>query len=173
MKKMRKNQRISRQSIIKSVSNKFDLKLPIFLSTIKNSLPMVLKSKVRKKCRSVKSGKVSKEVIPYNRKTNYKKKKEDTKTSECVICCMEVSPTRNNTIQCGKSVHTMCSSCKLKITDDRCPMCRSHNIPYPMDTTEPLVIFGIGTRFGRELTYQDLMPVFSESYNIMKHPMYR
>ena len=134
---------------------------------------MVLKSKVRKKCRSVKSGKVSKEVIPYNRKTNYKKKSEDKKTSECVICCMEVSPTRNNTVQCGKNVHTMCSGCKLKITDDRCPMCRSHNIPFPMATYIPLPIFGIGTRFGKELTYQDLMPVFSVDYNKMKHPLYR
>ena len=123
---------------------------------------MVLKSKGQKKCRSVKSGKVSKELIPYNRKTNYKKKCEDKKTSECVICYMEVSPTRNNTIQCGKSVHTMCSGCKLKISDDRCPMCRSHNVPFPMDTTEPLVIFSKGTRFGTDLTFQESFDVFSE-----------
>ena len=130
--------------------------------TIKNSLPMVLKSKGQKKCRSVKSGKVSRDNIPYKRKTNYKKKCEDKKKSECVICYVEVPPTRNNTIQCGKSVHTMCSSCKLKISDDRCPMCRSHNVPFPMDTTEPLRTFSKGTRFGMDLTFQERFDVFSE-----------
>ena len=134
---------------------------------------MVLKSKVRKKCRSVKSGKVSKEIISYNRKDNYKKKVAVHKNpGECVICYNEVSPTTNNTIQCGNTIHTMCSGCKLKITDDRCPMCRSHNIPFPMDTYTPIPIFSKGTRFGSELTYQDLVPVFDDG-EWMKQRIYK
>lgn len=125
---------------------------------------MVLKDKGGKKSRSVKSGKNSKGTIKYNKKTNYKKKKT-CENGECVICYDEVKKANDNTIQCGKSTHILCMTCKWKIINDMngdCPMCRSHKVLQPKESTELLQIYSKGTRFGKELTYQELIDVFSD-----------
>ena len=89
---------------------------------------MVQKSKGRKKCRSVISGKRNKSEIKYKRKINYKKKEK--KKLECCVCMEEVCDVSDNTITCGKVNHTLCRECKLKCDD--CPICRSHNIKPPI-----------------------------------------
>jgi hypothetical protein len=123
---------------------------------------MVLKSKGGEKSRSVKSSRNKKSDIKYHRKNNYKKKKSIPVTEEeCVICYQNVDFTQDNTIHCGKKSHILCSSCKMKMKDSRCPMCRSHNIPIPKQSHELLPIFSKGTRFGMNLTFQDCIDVFS------------
>ena len=125
---------------------------------------MVLKGKGGKKCRSVKSGKNSKSSLKYNKKTNYKKNKIYEK-GECVICYEEVKKANDNTIQCGQSIHTLCMGCKWKLINDLngdCPMCRSHKVLQPKESCGLLQIYSKGTRFGKELTYQDFIDVFSE-----------
>ena len=92
---------------------------------------MVQKSKGGKKSRSVISGKRGKNVMKHRRKENYTKKEENK--MECCVCYEEVLDRSDNTIMCGKTKHTLCGDCKVKMkeTSGDCPMCRSHSIPLP------------------------------------------
>ena len=65
-----------------------------------------------------------------HRKTNFKKKKKE-KQIECSVCYEMIPDNSDNVISCGKKVHPLCGSCKVKIGTDSCPMCRSHKIPPP------------------------------------------
>ena len=106
---------------------------------------MVLKSKGKTKCRSVKAGKAIKAAMKHKPKTNYKKKKSDPQY-ECVICYNDVPSIKSNTIQCGTKIHTLCANCKLKMNRPECPMCRSHNIPIPIDAIEYIPIYSKKSR---------------------------
>lgn len=65
-----------------------------------------------------------------NKKTNYKKKNHTF--DECCICYNRVEKSSDNTILCGKTPHTICGDCKIKMKDEQCPMCRSHPIKMPI-----------------------------------------
>ena len=120
---------------------------------------MVQKSKGGKKSRSVKKGKVLKDNIQYNRKFNYKKKK-DIKKEECCICYEKVIPVKDNMISCGKNTnHILCSQCKIKIGNNDCPMCRSHKLPIPINQTMELKVVSKKTRFSLKWSYQDELDV--------------
>ena len=118
-------------------------------------------SKSSKQSGSVKSGKVRKSSMKHHRKVNHKDKPE-VGTGECVICYNEVDKTTSNSIVCGKKTHILCFKCKTKIISSPCPLCRSHSIPAPVDTTELLVIYSKRTRFGKTRTYQDSIIVLTE-----------
>ena len=92
---------------------------------------MVQKSRGGKKSRSVVSGRKRKIEMKYRKKYNYKKKKE--KTIECCVCYEEVPDKSDNALMCGKTKHTLCGACKMKMLENgsECPMCRSHPISEP------------------------------------------
>ena len=93
---------------------------------------MVLKNK-RERDRVKTSGLANKRIkqeYKGHRKTNYKKKKNDH--VECSICYEKVNVCKDNTITCGKSNHTICGDCKIRMKDDSCPMCRSHSVKQPI-----------------------------------------
>ncbi len=119
---------------------------------------MVRKSNGCHKKKSVKKGKVLKGQCKYNRKDNYKMKKNKDMT-ECNICFEKVEKTVDNSVICGKVVHSVCGNCKLNIEDKKCPMCRSHKIQTPKDVTHPLKIISKSGRFGKKITYQDTIEV--------------
>ncbi len=119
---------------------------------------MVQKTKGCQKKNSVKKGKVLKGQCKYNRKDNYKQKK-NKKMTECNICFEQVEKTTDNSVMCGNVVHSVCGNCKLNITDKKCPMCRSHTIQTPKDVTHPLKIISKSGRFGKKITYQDRIEV--------------
>lgn len=89
---------------------------------------MVQKSKGGKKSKSVIAVKRQKASMKTHRKTNFKKKKKE-KQIECSVCYEMIPDNSDNVISCGKKVHPLCGSCKIKIGTDSCPMCRSHKIP--------------------------------------------
>lgn len=119
---------------------------------------MVRKSNGCHKKKSVKKGKVLKGQCKYNRKDNYKMKKNKDMT-ECNICFEKVEKTVDNSVICGKVVHSVCGNCKLNIEDKKCPMCRSHTIQTPKDVSYPLKIISKSGRLGKKLTYQDEIEV--------------
>ena len=119
---------------------------------------MVQKAKGGHKCRSVKKGKVLKGQCNYHRKDNYKNKKKD-EMNECNICYEQVVKTKDNSVICGNVVHAVCGPCKLKMTDGKCPMCRSHPISTPVDVSHPLKVISKQGRFGKKTTYQDTLDV--------------
>jgi len=122
---------------------------------------MVLKPKGGTKSRSVKKGKVLKKQRPYNRKFNYKKKKEIIK-EECCICYREVDKSKDNTITCGKkSTHTLCGECKVKLGNKDCPMCRSHKLPIPVNQELKLIVYSKRTRFSVKGKFLDDVDFFS------------
>ena len=47
---------------------------------------------------------------------------------ECVVCLENKEMSSINTIKCGNVPHVLCSDCKDKIKDNKCPLCRSHPI---------------------------------------------
>mgnify|MGYP005643590913 FL=1 len=47
---------------------------------------------------------------------------------ECVVCMDDKHMTHLNTIKCGNVAHVLCTTCKEKIKDNNCPLCRSHPI---------------------------------------------
>lgn len=65
-----------------------------------------------------------------DKKNNYKKKKYIF--DDCCICYSRVEKSTDNTILCGKSPHTICGDCKIKMKGEQCPMCRSHPIKMPI-----------------------------------------
>lgn len=92
---------------------------------------MVQKSRGGKKSRSVVSGRKRKNEMKHQKKDNYKKKKE--KKIECCVCYEEVPDRSDNALMCGKTKHTLCGTCKMKMLENgsECPMCRSHPISEP------------------------------------------
>ena len=38
----------------------------------------------------------------------------------------------DNMITCGKTNHTICGDCKVKMKGQNCPMCRSHPVKLPI-----------------------------------------
>ena len=89
------------------------------------------RTKERKKCRSVISGKKHKQEMKHKRKENYKK--TDETHIECSVCYEDIPDRSDNVIMCGKVKHALCGPCKLKMLEksQECPMCRSHPIPQP------------------------------------------
>lgn len=118
---------------------------------------MVQKSKGGKKSRSVKKGRAMKDECQYHRKENYKKR--HIVKEECNICYESVPASVDNSVICGKVTHTVCSSCKSKIDDAQCPMCRSHKIVMGKDMLHALKVMSKGGRFGKDTTYQDRLDV--------------
>ena len=129
---------------------------------------MVQKKKGCQKKNSVKKGKVLKGQCKYNRKDNYKQKK-NKKMTECNICFEKVEKTTDNSVMCGNVVHSVCGNCKLNITDKKCPMCRSHTIQTPKDVTYPLKIISKSGRFGKKMTYQDTLEVIYSSNDHLEY----
>ena len=63
-------------------------------------------------------------------KTNFKHK---TKIfDDCCICFNSVEKLKDNIITCGKTNHTICGDCKVKMKGENCPMCRSHPVKLPI-----------------------------------------
>jgi hypothetical protein len=124
-------------------------------TNVSKTITMVQKSKGGRKSQSVKKDKVLKGERKYHRKDNYKKKKDVI--IECKICYELVTKSTDNSVLCGNVVHPICGPCKLKMDDKKCPMCRSHTIKTPKEVVQPLRIISKGGRFGKELTFQDLL----------------
>ena len=72
------------------------------------------------------------------KKISYKGKKKENykkyvpKTEECNICFSSVTICMDNKISCGKTSHTICGECKVRMKNDNCPMCRSHPVKQPI-----------------------------------------
>ena len=47
---------------------------------------------------------------------------------DCVVCLENKKMSGDNIIKCGNVSHVLCSGCKDKIKDNKCPLCRSHPI---------------------------------------------
>tara|TARA_Y100000591_G_C21678590_1_gene616863 strand:+ start:185 stop:910 length:726 start_codon:yes stop_codon:yes gene_type:complete len=63
-------------------------------------------------------------------KTNFKHKKRVF--DDCCICFNSVEKLMDNMITCGKTNHTICGDCKVKMKGQNCPMCRSHPVKLPI-----------------------------------------
>ena len=73
-----------------------------------------------------------------HKKNSYKGKKKENykkgvpKTEECNICFSSVTICMDNNVSCGKTSHTICGECKVRMKNDNCPMCRSHPVKQPI-----------------------------------------
>ena len=93
---------------------------------------MVLKNK-RPRDRVKTSGRANKmKKMSYKGKKKENYKKSIPKTEECNICFSSVNICMDNKISCGKTSHTICGECKVRMKNDNCPMCRSHPVKQPI-----------------------------------------
>mgnify|MGYP003388510955 CR=1 FL=1 len=93
---------------------------------------MVLKNK-RPRDRVKTSGLANKQKkMSYKGKKKENYKKSIPKTEECNICFSSVTICMDNKISCGKTSHTICGDCKVRMKNDNCPMCRSHPVKQPI-----------------------------------------
>ena len=93
---------------------------------------MVLKNK-RPRDRVKTSGLANKQKkMSYKGKKKENYKKSILKTEECNICFSSVTICMDNKISCGKTSHTICGDCKVRMKNDNCPMCRSHPVKQPI-----------------------------------------
>jgi hypothetical protein len=76
------------------------------------------------------ANKKKKQSFKKDKKENFKK--SVPKTGECNICYTSVTISMDNTITCGKTSHTICGECKVRMKNDNCPMCRSHPVKQPI-----------------------------------------
>jgi hypothetical protein len=70
-----------------------------------------------------------------NKKDNFKNKKTQIKSSECVICFEMCEDIKDNSIYCGKTKNICCRDCKRVLIETKnynCPLCRSHPIKTPI-----------------------------------------
>jgi len=93
---------------------------------------MVIKSKGVNKARSVYAGKAKKRQQKHHSKYNYKKKPNPA-TIECTICYEQTHDHKDNSVMCGTIKQIVCGSCKIRMKDKLCPMCRSHDISMPIN----------------------------------------
>lgn len=114
---------------------------------------MVLKVKhsrdiARRNAPSKTAKKKMKQEYQGKRKDNYKKKKENT--VECCICFSQVKNCSDNSVTCGKTVHSICGACKIQCREcgsTKCPMCRSHDLPMPIAQEIVIPIMKIGDKY--------------------------
>ena len=122
---------------------------------------MVLKNQ-RKRDRIKTSGLAKKKIkSTYNgaKKDNYKKK--TSKMEDCSICYSSVIVCNDNTVMCGKTSHTICGECKVKMKDLDCPMCRSHSVKQPISQKMFLIIQKKVKKKGYGFEPQDCLLVVS------------
>ena len=105
------------------------------------------------------------------RKDNYKKKKENT--VECCICFSQVKNCSDNSVICGKTVHSICGACKIQCREcgsTKCPMCRSHDLPMPIAQDVNIKILSVGMKFAKPVTkYYDMKLSPKERRHFFRH----
>ena len=81
-----------------------------------------------------------------DRKRIKSQSKITTTYGECVVCLETKVMHSTNIIKCGNVSHVLCSDCKDKIKDNKCPLCRSH----PIDPNKTQMVSTVN-RFTRNL----------------------
>ena len=113
----------------------------------------------RRSAPSKKSKKKMKQEYQGKRKDNYKKKKASSKV-ECSICFSMVDNCSDNSVTCGRTVHSICGACKLQCRDagsNQCPMCRSHPLKMPISQYVNIKILPVGLKYEKPYTtYYDM-----------------
>ena len=87
---------------------------------------------------------------------------------ECVVCLENKEMSGKNIIKCGNVSHVLCSGCKDKIKDNKCPLCRSHPIDpnktqivarrLSYDIYTPSILFSSIIRDSHTYTYNSNFP---------------